>query len=294
MKPAIALLVLALSSSVAFAQQAKQNERVVLFAVLNSGGTLEPIAYMEEGEFKGAIDGAQEPDVLKRFHDRYFKPKTAYQLIFGGANSGSVTVTSSDPSSECERHTAKTTVAGRKVTGNVLALAVSTGFKVSGSGTRRAATPLEKAEIDSLARDEFVKNKIGAAALKKLRAKNLTAVDVNKDDIVEFVGSYWVAPTTKTRSLLFFIAEKFGTEYRITYSDFGTVKEEDTMSNDIISVDTGVGHELLLDLLDYDNNGSSEIFTYEASFEGAGFNAYRKSGDKWTRVYEGVNYRCGF
>lgn len=295
MKPAIALLLLAFSSTLAVAQQAKQDNKVVLFAVLHSGTTIEPIAYIKEGEFKDAIDGAQEPDVLTAFHQRYFKPKTPYNLIFGGVNAGIVTVKSSDPSAECERHTADTTILSprTKLTGNVMALAVSPGFKLVGNGTRRAATPNERTEIESLVRDAFSKNNVSSAALRRLRSRNLTAVDFNSDDLPEFVGSYWVATTAKTRSLLFFIAEKFDTEYRITYSDFGTVRQEDTMGNDLTAVDGGVGHEVLLDLLDFNGDGINEIFTYEPSFEGAAFNAYRKVGDKWTKVYEGTNYRCG-
>ena len=181
MKPVIALLLLALSSGVVFPQQSKAEEKVILFAVLNAGGTLEPIAFLKDGEFKDSIDGAQEPDVLKAFHERYFKPKTAYQLVFGGANAGTVTVKSSDPNSECERHTAHAIVSSTraKMSATVMGLAVSPAFKVEGSGTRRAATALEKTEIESLVREEFAKNKVSGAALKKLRSRNLTAVDVN-------------------------------------------------------------------------------------------------------------------
>ena len=297
MKAAITLVLVLVSSGICVAQQAKQTDKPIIFAVLNSGGTLEPIAYIEEDNvLAGAIDGAQEPDMLSRFHARYFKPKAAYQLVFGGANSGTVTVKSSDPSAECERHTAKVSVISTRTAlkGNVMALAVSQGVKIEGSGVRRAPTPLERSEIDSLVREEFAKNKVSAAALKKLRAQNLTAIDVDKDDIVEFVGSYWVQPTPKSRSLLFFIARKGSDDYELVLTDFGTIKEEDTMSNDITAVDTGIGHELLIDFLDLDGDGTAEIFTYEASFEGAGFNVYRRQAGKWTRIFEGVNYRCAF
>ena len=296
MKAAIALLLAVLSSTICFPQQATPNPKSVIFALLHSGSTLEPIAYFDGEELTGALDGAQEPDVLTTFHGRYFKPKTPYQLVFGGANAGTVTVKSSDPNLECERHTAKAIVASSpvKFRGSIMALATSSAIKATGSVVRRAPTPLERSEIEELVREELVKNKVSPAVSRKLRSRNLTAVDVDKDDIVEFVGSYWVQPTPKSRSLLFFIAEKDSTEYRIVLSNFGTVKEEDTMSNDITSVDTGVGHELLLDVLDYDENGTAEIFTYEASFEGAGFNVYGRQGGKWKLVFETVNYRCGF
>jgi hypothetical protein len=55
-----------------------------------------------------------------------------------------------------------------------------------------------------------------------------------------------------------------------------------------------VYHELLLDVYDYDGDGKNEIFTYEQSFEGAGFTAYKKSGSKWTKAIEVANYHCGY
>jgi hypothetical protein len=55
-----------------------------------------------------------------------------------------------------------------------------------------------------------------------------------------------------------------------------------------------VHHERLLDVLDIDNDGTAEVFTYIQSFEGAGFNAYRRSGGKWTKIYDGANYHCGY
>jgi hypothetical protein len=94
---------------------------------------------------------------------------------------------------------------------------------------------------------------------------------------------------------LFFIAEKSADEkYHLTFSAFRTVEEKDTMSEDISTVDSGVYHELLLDLLDYDGDGTSEIFTYSPSFEGAGFNSYRRENGKWMKAFEAANYRCAY
>jgi len=66
------------------------------------------------------------------------------------------------------------------------------------------------------------------------------------------------------------------------------------MSGEIKSVDEGVYHELLLDTFDYDGDGTAEIFTYTQSFEGAGFDAYRRSGGKWVRAFDYANYHCGY
>jgi len=42
------------------------------------------------------------------------------------------------------------------------------------------------------------------------------------------------------------------------------------------------------------SDGTGEIFTYVQSFEGAGFNAYRRASGKWTQSFETSNYHCAF
>jgi hypothetical protein len=67
------------------------------------------------------------------------------------------------------------------------------------------------------------------------------------------------------------------------------------MSGEITALDEGIYHEMLLDTLDYDADGTGEIFTHVRSFEGAGFMVYKRgAGGKWTKVFEGSNYHCAF
>jgi hypothetical protein len=109
------------------------------------------------------------------------------------------------------------------------------------------------------------------------------------------VGTYTTAPSAKERALLFFIAAKSPRgNYVISYSEIKRIKEEGVMSGEISSIDEGVYQELLLDVLDTDNSGSSKIFTMTLSFEGAGFNAYQRSGTKWKKVLDASNYHCGY
>ena len=112
---------------------------------------------------------------------------------------------------------------------------------------------------------------------------------------LEFVGSYWVEIDKLTRGLLFLIAVK-GTngKYLAGHSEYYAIDQANVMSGAIKDVDEGVLNELLLDAFDYDGDGTSEVFTYTQSFEGAGFNAYRQNGAKWTKTFEGSNYHCGY
>jgi hypothetical protein len=72
------------------------------------------------------------------------------------------------------------------------------------------------------------------------------------------------------------------------------VTADDVMSGDLKDLDGGRGSELLLDLLDYDEDGVKEIFTIGQAFEGNNFYVYKRSGDKWNKVLETYRYRCAF
>ena len=120
-------------------------------------------------------------------------------------------------------------------------------------------------------------------------------MDVDNDGKAELVASYYVEIDKVTRGLLFFIASKGSNgKYSVGYHDYRSVDQDKVMSGEIKAVDDGVYNELLLDVFDADGDGTSEIYTNVASFEGAGFNIYRRNGSKWTKAFEGSNYHCGY
>jgi hypothetical protein len=276
---------------------AQRTRKPIIFAVLNDGKTFEPIAYIEKGKLTATVGGDSDQKDIVLFNKTYYKPKTAYRLIFGGANAGTATVVSSDAKAECSKNQAQVSVSTTKTKlgGMVMALATDAVTKKAGSGVRRKPTPAERTEIESLVRAEFTNQKVAANAIKNLKYQNLTAVDLNNDKKAELIGSFWVDSGKTERSLLFFIAEKNSSgKYEFGLSEFKVVKQEEVMSEQITAVDTGIYHELLLDSFDYDNDGVSEVFTYIQGFEGSGFNAYKRAGGKWEKAYEGSNYHCGY
>ena len=283
--------------SLALPVVAQRARKPIIFAVLNDGKTFEPVAFIEKGQLTQTVDGADDAKLLAAFSNTYYKPKSAYRLIFGGANAGTVLVVGSDPTAECSRNMAQVSVTPvrAKLGGMVMALATDLPIKNGGSGTRRKPSPAERTEIERLVRNEFSRQKISANALKTLKSHNLTALDVDKDKRADFVGSYWVDKSKTERALLFFIAEKNDKgKYEFGFIEYRTIKQADVMSGDIKNVDEGVLHELLLDVFDYDQDGVSEIFSYLPAFESAGFNAYKRESGSWKRVFEGSNYHCGY
>jgi hypothetical protein len=269
----------------------------VVFAVLNDGKIVEPIGYLEKGKLAPTVDGASEAPKLAAFNRQYYKPATTYRLIFGGADAGTITIKSSDPKAECIANTAQVTFASTraKLKGNVMGLATNAAASAKASGVRRLPTVAERTEIEVLVRAELAKQKVAESAAKDLKYHNLTSLDVDNDGTIEQVGTFWVDTGTTSRALLFFIAFKNSDgKYTFGHTDFRNIEQKDVMSSDIKDVDTGVYHERLLDVFDIDNDGVAEVFTYIQSFEGAGFNAYKRAAGKWTNVFEGSNYHCGY
>jgi len=281
----------------AFAQKAKALPRrpapPAIFAVINDGSTIEPIELIENGKPVDDSDSMANDDLDKN----YYKTGTKYNLIFGGAPSGTVTIRRSNVGTDCGGSSADVSVqSGKaKLKGFVMGLATNVPLKnAKEPGLRRMPTAAERTEIDALVRAEYAKNKVPTPALKMLHYYNLTAVDVDNDGTPEFIGTYWIAPNRNRRDILFFIAEKHGAgQYQLAHSDYSALTSKDLMSGDLRDLDT-MGGELLLDLLDYNADGVSEIFTIQKAFEGNNYHAYVRNGKKWTKVLDGYDYRCAY
>ncbi|HEY0426433.1 MAG TPA: hypothetical protein VGC76_01380 [Pyrinomonadaceae bacterium] len=298
-KTLVCLLTVFLSISATSAQKnkpVKTKAKPIIFAVLNDGKTLEPIAVIDNGKLTQASDGGDDAKKIAAFVKTYYQPKTTYQLVFGGAGDGTVTIDKSNAASDCAKNMAEVTTVAKtaKLSGLVMGLATSAPINKIAKVIRRKPTPAERAEIEALVRAEYAKQKVSDNVLKNLHYHNLTALDVDNDGSAEMVGSFWIETAPTERALLFFIADKTGGKYSFGYSDFKIVKQDEVMSGNIKDLDNGVYNELLLDILDYNGDKTSEIFTYVESFEGAGFNAYKREGGKWVKAFEGSNYHCAF
>lgn len=268
----------------------------IVFAVVFDGKTVEPIAYIENGKLVQSPGGDGESQDIKRFAGNYYKPKTTYNLIFGGITDGTVVVTKSSIG-ECSGNSAEITARPlrAKLKGFVMALATNAPIKVKAPGVRRLPTADERTKAEKLVRVEFTKQNVSAASLKQLRYHNLTAIDVDRDGKTELIGSYWVSQKPMERSTLFFIAaEDADGSYSFQLSEFKNYTTEEIMSGDPKDLDEGVYHELFLDYFDYDGDGIAEIFTTTQAFEGRNFSVYRRESGKWVNVYESYNYRCGY
>ncbi|MBK6751955.1 MAG: hypothetical protein IPG67_18740 [Acidobacteria bacterium] len=266
----------------------------IIFAVLNDGQSLEPIAYINGKRLENPVGGDSDQGIINAFSKVYYKTGATYRFVFGGAGAGNVTVKKSYATADCSKNTGEIAVKSPKVIlkGFVMGLATNAAIKNKAASVRRRPTTAERSEIEALVKKEFAKKKLTPSVLK---SQNLTAIDVNNDGKVELVGSYWVDVDKFTRDLLFFIADKGANgKYTFGHVAYSRVEQKDVMSQEIKDVDDGIYHEVLLDSFDFDGDGVNEIFTTQPSFEGAGFTAYQRKGNKWVNIFENANYHCAY
>ncbi|HEX8288194.1 MAG TPA: hypothetical protein VF556_09365 [Pyrinomonadaceae bacterium] len=274
-----------------------QKSRGIIFAVVNDGKQIEPIAVIKNGKLSGVGDDVIKSENKPNFVKNHYKPRTQYNLIFGGDNAGTVKVVKDLSDTECASNQAEVSIQSNRVKpqGFVMALATDLRAKRSENGVRRLPLITERTKIEELLMAEMKDKNVPVKNTNEFRYHNLTKIDVDNDGDFEFVGSYWYNTSDKKRSLLFFIADKNAKGgFTLNFKKFQEYEEENVMSKDIKDLDKGLYHELLLDVFDYDGDGTGEIFTVTQAFEGNNFNVYKRAGGKWSRVLETSSYHCAF
>lgn len=300
----LALLLASLFAGHASAIRPRQEstpKTTVLFTVYSMqppNAYMVPLVIIENGQYKQPIAGDSDANEITSFSNTYYSKGSKYRVLFGGGEAGSLTVNKSNQDEECTRTSAdvglRTTA---KLNRNVMALATNSDSLGRAKNTRRSPTPAERAALMPLVRAAYRQKGVPAALLSNLMTINLTALDLDNDGKSELIGSF-VAKKLKggaARYPLFLFAEPQGSSYRTTILQFERYTAKDIMSGaDLTAIEGGVYLERLIDALDLDGDGSSEVITVRDGLEGDGYFIYKKQGAKWNQVYEFSNYRCGF
>jgi hypothetical protein len=179
-----------------------------------------------------------------------------------------------------------------------MALATNSDSLGTAKGSRRAPTNAERAAVMPLALAAFRQKGVAASLLPSMDTVNLTATDLNGDGKAELIGSFVVKKTKggQERFVLFLLAEPDGNAYKPALSNYERFTQKDMMSGASIDAigQTGVYTERLVDHLDLDADGTSEVVTMKLGLEGDGYTIYRKQQGRWQTLYEFSNYRCAF
>ncbi|HYJ47781.1 MAG TPA: hypothetical protein VEV81_14285, partial [Pyrinomonadaceae bacterium] len=235
---------------------------------------------------------------ISKFASAYYSRGSKYRLLFGGSENGSISIKKSNKDEECARTSADVTLRTQvRLNRNVMALATNDASLGSAQSMRRSPTAAERAALLPLVRAAYKQKGVPAALVANLTTVNLTALDLDKDGKAELAGSFVVKKQAggAARYALFMIAEPEGSSYRTTVLQYERFTAKDIMSGaEITAVENGVYLERLVDGLDLDGDGASEVVTETDGLEGDSYHIYKKQGGSWKQVYEFANYRCAF
>jgi hypothetical protein len=272
----------------------------VLFTVYGQpqSAYIVPLAIIEQGKFKQPVAGDSDADEISRFSTSYYNKGHKYRVLFGGGEAGSLTVNKSNKDEECSRTSADVALRTQaRLNRNVMALATNSDSLGKATSTRRSPTAAERAALMPLVKAAYKGKGVPASLMPSLTTVNLTALDLDADGNSELIGSFVVKKQKggAARHTLFLFAEPQGKSYRTTVLQYESFTMKDMMSGaDLGAVDGGVYLERLVDGLDFDGDGTSEVVTIREGLEGDGYYIYKKQNGKWTQIYEFSNYRCGF
>lgn len=288
------------TGSAAATQSLQENPKAtVLFTVYSQtppNAYMVPFVIIENGQFKQPIAGDSDEAEMNSFASDYYSKGHRYRVLFGGAEAGSLTVKEANKDKECSRSSADVTLrSSAKLNRNVMALATNSDSLGKAKSTRRSPTPAERAALMPLVKAAYKQKGVPVALLPGLLTINLTALDLDNDGKSELIGSFVVKKGSAARYALFLFAEPQGNSYRTTVLQYERYTDNDLMSGATIdAIENGVYLERLVDALDLDGDGASEVITERDGFEGDGYFIYKNQGGKWNKIYEFSNYRCAF
>lgn len=273
----------------------------VVFLVTRDGAEdaqVEPVAVIDG---RGALaEPASEAGegALSAFLARHYRAGAKYQLIFGGAAAGSLTIRAATPA-ECAPNSASADIApaSLKLGGGVMALATDGAHAPRAQASRRAPTAAERASAFGVAKRFLAGKRVSASAVERgTKTLNLTATDLDGDGRVELIGSYVVKVGPQVRDTLFLVAAPQGSGFRAALTKYARVRASEMMDPSMLDNlgEGGLGTELYVEQLDADGDGVGEVFTLSRSFEGTTYRAYRRRRGVWRAAYENYSYRCAY
>ena len=274
------------------AQRQARSSRAVLFSVAryeeHPAVMIEPIVIIERGRYlppPSAESGAANPPATQRFISEYYRAGRSLRLLFGGAAAGTLTVREHIRPACVDLTASAQAQTSVRLGGMVQALATDSATLGGQRSLRRAATEAERTSILELARNRYRQRGVAAAALRTIETLNLTAVDLNRDGDWEMIGSFRAGSLANStpEHTLFLIAEPQGQGFRASH-----VWYHRTPVND----EAEAQQQLLVDHLDLDGDGVSEIITHIMYYESHDYHIYKKQGSQWRRIYMGGGGGC--
>lgn len=246
---------------------------------------VEPIAVVNKGEFEKPPDfcDRNSPEA-QRFQSQYFKAGRTYQLLFGGANAGTITISPA---------IANFSGGIAELNGSLvleegdMALATNSTNLTKQSGYRRAPTQEERSAAEDLARSMFRGTGSSDDAASRMKLDSLTVAQLVQGGSPGLIGTAEVAGEniSKYNRFLFFVGAK--QRNAAAYSPYFTWYSHPHDDADAETLQ-------LVDVVDFDGRGTSALIVLVGYAETHRFQIYKPGagsspgaiGGAWQKIYE--------
>jgi hypothetical protein len=276
-------------AGVAGAQQsAKTDGSFLVFAVerWETEYWVDPIVRVNaNGTFAEPVSNAGGGSKTKTaaFIQRYLLPGKSYRVLFGSVPGGTATMKEKPGDPEISFAVSANVKSSVVIKDPVRALATDFSSRKNEATTslRRPATASEHAKALALARTSLAKYGLGTADAGKTKEVYLAAINLDKQGPHELVGQFHVM-AGKVAHEIFLIAEPDGAGgYRaahVWHSQNHTETQEGEHTE-----------QALVDALDLNGDGISEVIVRSSYYESHDYSIYQKKrGGAWKAVYRGA------
>lgn len=283
-----ALIAAAVAAPPARAQRAAAAaaaEPTVVFAVsrYEARTSIDPVVLVRGGRYTAPPLGGDtkaEAAAYDGFIKSFYRPGRKYRVLFGGGEAGTVEVLKYEEPGCVGLEATATAQTEVRLGVQVNALATNSAKLGKAAGVRRAPTEAERAAALELARRGLRRHKVSEARVGRMEVNNLTALDLNADGRAELVGSFLVKGEFGVEDALFLVAEPGVDDYAVTLDWFHHGREADAQ------------YRRLVDALDLDGDGTTEIVAQGAYYEGHDYIIYKRARGAWREVYRGGGGGC--
>ena len=262
---------------------AQRNNPTVIFAVNGEPEDyhMDAVAFFNGRQFVAPFSDEQK-NAQKNFGDKYFAANRKYRLIFGGGETGTVTV--KKWSEGCNSiHSEISLATSARLGGQVRALATNNESIGKRASSRRAPTEVERADVLKLVKSIYRQRRTPANLIDSIKVTNLTASDLDGDGRYEMIGSFTLAAKNKFERDLFLIAKSSGAGLRADFIKFQAYQPPP--EGFLYGID-------FIDQLDVDGDGIGEVFAVQGGFDGYGYLIFKKTRGRWREVYQGLGDVC--
>ena len=234
-----------------------------------NGVTIDPILLLAAGQIQPVPNPCEEGGARTAFEQQYLKPGTSYTLAFGGVEAGTAIIDRSDPNSSATRVTLHVPT---PIKGLTMALAVGSPSVLRRTGLRRDPTTTERNEADLNARAILKSKGVESCAFARLRINQIAVIEFDSG-VPETVVSAEIERS-----------DKLGMEYTLFFTVQSGGKASVIWYQHAVS-ETHAEAVYLVDAIDTDGDGSSELVARRVFYENYRYEVYKRRGP-WKEIFK--------